>query len=263
MFNELKVGIDCITEGFALARRPVLRPYMVVPVLVNIILFGVSGYLVISYFYEWLSGWSGTIDLWSWLDWLESFVNSLIGALKWVIFLAVISLLLFFMGSTFTMITHLLISPFIGILGEKAELQLHTPSYPQHSLGQIALRTVGREIRKLVYWLWRTLGLAVLSLVLYFVPGFNLLVPVIWFMFGAWILAMQYIDVAADNNGRSFDELLLLMAKNRVAVMAFGSVVMLLTSIPIVNLIIVPVAVCSGVVFWVKKINPDGTVTVR
>ena len=68
---------------------------------------------------------------------------------------------------------------------------------------------------------------------------------------------MQYLDVPADNNGRSFQEVLALMRQHRAAVMAFGAVVMALTSLPIVNLFIIPVAVCGGVVFWVKKVQPD------
>jgi CysZ protein len=83
----------------------------------------------------------------------------------------------------------------------------------------------------------------------------SLVVTVIWFLFGAWILAMQYIDVPADNNGRSFEDVLRLMRENRAAVMGFGSVIMLVTSIPILNLFVIPVAVCGGVVFWVRKIE--------
>ncbi|MAR91367.1 MAG: sulfate transporter CysZ [Pseudomonadota bacterium] len=256
MIQQLRDGVNCLAEGLTLARRPSLRPYMLVPLVVNILLFTISGYLVISYAYEWIAGWSTTVDLWPWLDWMEASLSQLLGALKWLIFALIILGLLFIMGSTFTMFVHLIIGPFIGILGEKAERELHNPTYPEHSLGQIALRTLARETRKLIYWLVRALGLGILTLVLYFIPGVNAAVPVIWFLFGAWILAMQYLDVPADNNGRSFQELLTIMRQHRPAVMAFGAVVMALTSLPIINLFIIPVAVCGGVVFWVRRIQP-------
>ena len=150
------------------------------------------------------------------------------------------------MGSTFTMLTHLVVGPFIGILGEKAERELHNPDYPQHTVAQVVMRSLARECRKLVYWL-----------ILYFIPGVNAVVPILWFMFGSWILAMQYLDVPADNNGHSFQEVLVLMRQHRAAVMAFGAVVMALTSLPIINLFIIPVAVCGGVVFWVRKVQPE------
>jgi len=263
MIQDLRDGVNCVAEGLDLARRPGLRPYMVIPLLANILLFGISGYLVASYAYEWIAGWTGAVDLWSWLDWLEPIINSLLGAVKWIIFAIVILGLLFIVGSTFTMFTHLLIGPFIGILGEKAEREIHTPNYPQHSLGQIAMRTLGRELRKLLYWLVRALGLGILSLVLYFIPGVNVVVPVIWFLFGAWVLALQYIDVPADNHGRSFKEVLELMSRHRASVMAFGSIVMALTSIPVINLFIIPVAVCGGVVFWVKKFDSQAQAVAR
>lgn len=257
MIQDLREGVNYVAEGLELARRRSLRPYMLIPLITNILLFSISGYLVTSYAYEWIAGWSTAIDLWTWLDWLEPIIDSVLGALKWFIFAAIILGLLFIMGSTFTMFTHLVIGPFIGILGEKAERELHTPNYPQHTIAQIAMRTLAREFRKLLYWIVRAIGLAVASLILYFIPVVNAIIPIIWFLFGSWILAMQYIDVPADNNGRSFQEVLQIMRNHRAAAMAFGAVVMALTSIPIVNLFIIPVAVCGGVVFWVKKVQPD------
>ena len=257
MIQELREGVNCVSEGFNLAKRRSLRPYMIVPLITNILLFAISGYLVTSYAYEWIAGWTTSVDLWSWLDWLEPYIDQILSALKWLIFAIIILGLLFIMGSTFTMLTHLVVGPFIGILGEKAERELHNPDYPQHTVAQVVMRSLARECRKLVYWLVRAIGLAVLSLILYFIPGVNAVVPILWFMFGSWILAMQYLEVPAVNNGRSFQEVLVLMRQHRAAVMAFGAVVMALTSLPIINLFIIPVAVCGGVVFWVRKVQPE------
>lgn len=261
MLKEFREGVGYVSEGYRLARRPALRPYMMVPLALNIVLFTISGWLVVYYAYDWIGGLTTVVDLWSWLDWAEGAVNSTLAVLKWVAFAAIILFLLFIMGSSFTMVVHLLVSPFIGVLGEQAEKQLHTPNYPQHTLAQIAWRSIKREIRKLSYWLLRALGLVVLTLILNFIPVVNLAVPVIWFMFGSWVLALQYIDVPADNNGKSFQDVLALMQANRAAVMGFGAVVMALTSVPIVNLFIIPVAVCGGVVFWVRKIQGEAAAT--
>lgn len=258
MIKDLQEGVGYVSEGVRLARQPAMRPFVLVPLVVNILLFAVAGYLVLHYAYAWIGSLDTTLDLWSWLDWAEAAVNSTLAVLKWFLFAAIILFLLFIMGSTFTMIAHILLSPFVGILGEQAEKQLHTPAFPQHTVMQIAWRTTKREMRKLAYWLVRALGLGVASLVIYFVPVVNAVVPVIWFLFGAWILALQYIDVAADNNGRSFEDVLRLMRENRAAVMGFGSVIMLVTSIPVLNLFVIPVAVCGGVVFWVRKFGKTG-----
>ena len=259
MIRELQDGLGYVSQGFNLAKTPKLRPYMVVPLIANVLLFGISAYLVVYYAFNWIDSWAPNVDFWSWLDWLETYINDALSALKWAIFIAIILLLLFVMGSTFTMFTHTLVGPFIGILGEKAEKELHTIRYPEQTLAQIAARSIVREFRKLIYWLVRALGLGILSLILWFIPAVNAAVPVIWFLFGSWIMAMQYIDVPADNNGKSFDEVLILLKQNRVAAMSFGAIIMALTSIPIVNLFIIPVAVCGGVVFWVKKIEKNAT----
>lgn len=259
MIKDLQEGIGYVREGMRLTRQPAMRPFVLVPLAVNILLFAVAGYLVIHYAFLWIGGMDTALDLWSWLDWAETAVNNTLAVLKWFLFAAIILFLLFLMSSTFTMIAHVLISPFIGILGEQAEKQLHTPSFPQHSLMQIAWRTTKREMRKLAYWAVRALGLGIASLVLYFVPVVNAAVPVIWFLFGAWILALQYIDVAADNNGRSFEDVLRLMREHRAAVMGFGAVIMLVTSTPVLNLFVIPVAVCGGVAFWVRKIGNPST----
>lgn len=260
MIKELSEGIGYVSEGYQLARRPRLRPYLLVPLAVNIVLFAISGWLVMTWAWDWIAGLQTTFDLWSWLDWAEGAVNSTLAVLKWVLFAAIILFLLFLMGSTFTMVAHLLISPFIGILGEQVEKELHTPAFPQHTLAQIAWRTTKRELHKLGYWLVRALGLGIVSLILNFIPLVNLAVPVIWFLFGSWVLALQYIDVPADNNGKSFNDVLALMRANRTAVMGFGGVIMAVTSIPFVNLFVIPIAVCGGVVFWVRKIQGVPTV---
>lgn len=261
MLDSLKDGASCVAEGFRLIRRPGLRRYAAVPLLANILLFGLSSYLVLNYLSGWVQGLDFAPDLWSWLDWLEPVIARMAGALRWIILIGAVLLLLFVAGSTFTMITHLLIGPFLGLLAEKVELQLHDARFPEVSVAQIVLRSLRRELQKLAYWLVRAAGLGLLSLVLWMIPPLSPATPIIWYLFGAWILAMQYLDVPADNNGRSFRQVLQIMQRRRVAVMGFGSIVMFLTSVPLVNLLIVPAATAGAVVFWVREIarTPTGT----
>ena len=254
MIKPLTNGISLIFRGLELAKKPAIRPYMLVPLIVNIVLFTFAGYFVITEINDALTALdSSSIDFWSWLDWLEPFVETLFSTLKWVILIASVLLILFIAGSVFTIIAHLLISPFIGVLAEKVEKELHETNYPSHTVAQIAGRTIKREFLKLKYWLTRALGLFVITIILSFIPIVQMISPVLWYLFGAWVLALQYIDIPADNNGKSFDEVLELMKQNRAEVMGFGGATLLLTSTPIVNLIIIPIAVAGGVLFWVEK----------
>jgi len=257
MIKPLSNGIALIFRGFEVAKKPNIRPYMIVPLIVNILLFSVAGYFAVDYISDALSGLDETVDLWSWLDWLEPFINTIASTLKWVLLIAAVLLILFIAGSVFTMITHMLVSPFIGVLAEKVEKDLHETNYPSHTVMQIAGRTIKREFTKLKYSITRALGLFVVTIILSFIPVVQMISPVLWYLFGAWILALQYIDVPADNNGKSFEEVLGLMRKNRAQVMGFGGATLLLTSIPIINLVIIPVAVAGGVIFWVENMSDN------
>ena len=258
MIKPLSNGIALIFRGLELAKQPNIRPYMVIPLIVNILLFSLAGYFAITQINGALSVLDfSSVDLWSWLDWLEPFIESVGSTLKWVVLIASVLLILFIVGSVFTMVTHLLISPFIGVLAEKVEKELHETSYPAHTVAQIAGRTIKREFLKLKYWLTRALGLFVLTIILSFIPIVQMISPVLWYLFGAWVLALQYVDVPADNNGKEFDEVLAMMRKNRAEIMGFGGAVLLLTSTPIINLFIIPIAVAGGVIFWVEKMSKD------
>lgn len=54
-----------------------------------------------------------------------------------------------------------------------------------------------REWQKLAWYLPR----AIVLLILYFIPGIGQTVaPVLWFLFSAWMLAIQYCDYPFDNH---------------------------------------------------------------
>ncbi len=253
MIKAFTDGIGFVGKGFQLAKKPKIRPYMIIPLTVNIVLFSLFGYLAIDRLDSLLDQLNWVADFPALFDWAEAIVNWLFGAFKWLILVALILLMLFIMSSVFTMATHLLIGPFIGLLAEHIERELREVNYPERSLAETAWHSIKRELVKLRYWLLRALGLGVITLILYFIPLVNTVTPVLWYIFGAWIMAMQYIDVAADNNGYSFDDVLALMRSHRSEIMGFGAAVMLLTATPIINLFIIPIAVAGGVALWVAK----------
>ena len=72
----------------------------------------------------------------------------------------------------------------------------------------------------------------------------------IWLLFNGWFMGLQYIDYAADNNKQSLDNLLKQMHKHRFDALSFGFMTMILSFIPIVNFIVMPVAVAGGTAMW-------------
>lgn len=256
MISSLMNGVQYLAEGRRLTQLPAIRPFVWIPLFINMALFSFATYYSVRWIYEVVQGLDFHYDFVSWLDWLEPLVAGLAGFFGWLLIVAGALLVLFVVGSMFTMMTHLVASPFLGLLAEKVEASIHTPAFREQTLAQLALRTVLRELRKLLYWLTRATVLGVVTLILWFIPGLNVINPVLWYVFGAWVMAMQYVDITADNNGMSFPEVLALLRDHRLETFGFGGAVMLLTSIPLLNLFIVPVAVAGGVVFFVKHRQP-------
>ncbi|MCS5571713.1 MAG: EI24 domain-containing protein, partial [Pseudomonadales bacterium] len=87
------------------------------------------------------------------------------------------------------------------------------------------------------------------------VPGVNIVSPLLWLMFGAWMMALQYADYAADNNDVSFRALKERLQRRRFQAVLFGMPAYLLLTIPGVNLVLMPIGVAGGTRFWVEQLK--------
>ena len=104
---------------------------------------------------------------------------------------------------------------------------------------------------KLFYVIPRLLFLVVLTLI----PVVNTVSPFLWVLFGAWMMAIQYADYGADNNDLSFGELRERLGECRMDAVMFGLPAYLLLTVPVVNLILMPVGVAGGTRFWVEHLR--------
>src|SRR5690554_7516571 len=86
----------------------------------------------------------------------------------------------------------------MGLLAEQVDRQVSTTELPQESISAMILRTFRREIHKTWDWLWRTVLVALLVLVLWLIPVINIAVPVVWFLWSGWILGLIYFDYGAE-----------------------------------------------------------------
>lgn len=232
-------GFDCFFEGARLIFRPGIRGYVIVPFLLNaIVLIVVIGWGIAQF--DTLTA-SMTSWLPAWLEFLAGIVAVIAAIVAFIVFLFV-----------FVLIANLIASPFLALLAERVEEELtgRRPSGTRNLL-VIALRALGREVAKLMYHLPRLLGIFLLTLV----PVINVAAPILWVLFGAWMMAVQYTDFAADNNEVSFRELRTRLGRTRVQAIAFGLLAYLALAIPIVNLFLIPASVAGGTVFWVERLR--------
>ena len=110
-------------------------------------------------------------------------------------------------------------------------------------------RTLFRELVKLKYYLPRAL---LFLLLFFFLPIAG---QVLWFLFCAWMMAVQYCDYPYDNHKVAFQDMKADLLKNKSDAYSFGTVVMLFSMIPIVNFLVMPVAICGATAMWVDKLK--------
>jgi CysZ protein len=104
---------------------------------------------------------------------------------------------------------------------------------------------------KLLYYLPRALGFLLLFFILP-VAG-----QILWFLFSAWMMAVQYCDYPFDNHKISFKDMRRVLIKRRSSSFSFGIMVSLFSMIPIVNFLVMPVAVCGATAMWVDELNQE------
>lgn len=242
MKGNIAQGAGYLRRGARMLTHPALRLFVIVPLLVNILIFGSLigfGYSYLSELMDsWLSGIPGWLDFITWIIWPVIVITvSLIG------------------GYLFTSVALIIASPFNALLAEKAEeLATGKPVDSLEGIGAAVLalpRGIIREITKLLYYL----PMALFVLVLSFIPGLNAVAPVLWFLLGAWMMSIQFVDYPMDNHQLSFADVKEAVRARRLSSMGFGGLVALCTAIPVVNFFVVPAAVVGATLLWCEELN--------
>jgi CysZ protein len=240
MSAPVLTGPQYLGQGLKLILSPGLRLFVLLPLTINLILF--SGLIVLSM--QQFSGWVDTFmpSLPTWLSFLEYVL--------WPLFVVLVLLMVFF---TFTLLANIIAAPFNGFLSEKVEVvvrgQDDFPPFSGAELMAMVPRTLGREMRKLSYFLPRAIALLILS----FIPVLNILAAPLWLVFGVWMMAVQYIDYPADNNKMSWDDMLAWLREKRWQSMSFGGITYLALLVPGLNIVMMPAAVAGATLFWVRE----------
>jgi len=228
-------GASYFFKGFSLIRQKGIRRFVFIPLAINALLFSFAFYFV----YLELNTYMESIMSWlpSWLDWLS--------VILWP--LAVITILVIF-SFIFSTVANWLAAPFNGLLSEKMEAMLSGNEAPKGSMLDIVKdvpRTLSREWQKLAYYLPRAIGFFI---IMWLLPVVG---QVIWFLFIAWMMAIQYKDYPFDNHKVPFATMKQILKQNQGISYSFGLTVAVFSMIPIVNLVVMPVAICGATALWV------------
>ncbi len=225
--NNPILAASYLFKGIALLGSAPLRHFILIPILINIILY--SAALTLGYYYI-----DSLINAFipSWLNWLHW--------LLWPLFFVSFLIVGFF---SFTALANLLSAPFYGKLAAKT-LTLINPEAIAVSEQPIS-KVMLAESKRLIY----ILRLAIPLLVLSFIPGINLIAPLLWALFSAWSMSLEYMAYPLENAGILFIEQKQLIKSIRWGALSFGGIAVLGLSIPVINIIIAPAAVIAATIY--------------
>ncbi|MBT6274506.1 MAG: sulfate transporter CysZ [Chromatiales bacterium] len=248
--NNPLTGALYFIKGLRLVFRPRLRRFVLMPLLINIVLFAVLIGFGASRFDGWVTELMPEgLVLFGW----EIISAAVFTVLMWPIYAIVVAVAGFY---TFAIVANLIASPFNGMLAQAVEEILTGVGGPDGPIGLGAIAkdagiAIASEVRKMAYVVPRLLLLGLLFLV----PVVQLAAPFIWFAFAAWLTAISYADFPMGNHAMGFVDQRKRVATRRFAALGFGGVVTLAIAIPVVNLIAIPAAVAGATVFWVDQLK--------
>ncbi|MGB5326339.1 MAG: sulfate transporter CysZ [Pseudomonadales bacterium] len=241
-------GARYLLRGFRCLGRARVLPFVLVPLFANLAIYYWSINALWQGFDVWISHWLAQLP--AWMDFLRT-------ALVAIFYLGAALLVAF----TFTWLANLVGSPFYGLMAEQVEL-LQGSALPawRFSIGavvKLVLRATGRELQKLLYYFSRAALLALLSALGLFIAPLAAVMPFLWFLFGAKMMTLQYVDYAYDNHGVKFRDMRSALKRQRRAGLGFGSMTALASMVPFFNALVVPAAVCGGTLLYLDSLYVD------
>ena len=242
MLSGFFSGISYVFKGLSLVTQKGIRPFVVIPLLVNIGVFTLAIWLAKSQFDVLMSKMLAWLPSWlSWVEWL-----------LWPIFAILILIAVFY---SFTIIANLIASPFNAILAERVEQKLNGQVITEVSGFKAIVKNSGKAIASEVSKVMYSLKWLPVLLIITLIPGLNIIAPFAWGIYGAWMLSLQYTDFAMGNHQLFVKDELPRLRKNRAASLGFGGILTIMMMIPVINFFVMPVGVAGGAVFWVDKLS--------
>lgn len=237
-------GLIYVARGMVLLRLPGLRAFVIVPLLVNVGLFGVAIFYVYRQYNVFLS-------------WLEDLLPNWLHWLEWILFPLFFLIAMFLVFLVSSMIANFLAAPFNALLAEKVERHLTgRPLEGGSGIGEFlasVIPSLWNEVKKITYFL----GWAAVLMILFVIPGINVIAPFVWFLYSAWVIVVEYADIPMSNHGLSGKEGRFRLRQRRMMSLGFGATGLLLASVPLINFLAMPTCVAGATIMWVEHFASD------
>lgn len=243
--------------------NPRLWGYILIPILINFVV-GIGLYVVLL-----LPGWRSVNTLILNLNartealianlpkWL-AVLDVLDAALGWLLRVLLSLLLLIALGFLLVQFGVILGAPFYGKLSEELELLRvgKLPTAEPVSMASI-MRDIGRALMHEVNKLILSIKVGLPLLLLNFVPGLGTALASIGTLaLAATLVCIDFLDAPLERRRLSFEKKLAVIKNSLPASATFGLVCLGLVSIPLLNLLAVPLCITSGTLFFCDRILP-------
>ncbi len=236
-------GLLLPLQGLRLVFQPGFRRYVIVPLLLNILIFWLLAWLGSHYFDGFMNHYLPEDTWWSFLR-----------PVLWVVFALAYAMLMFY---GFTILANLIASPFNSVLAARIEEQLtgQRPEGAESGVLAAIVPAVRAELNKLLYMATRMLPLLVLLALSALIPGLNLVVTALWLLAGFWFLTLEYLDYPMANHDLAPQRQRELLRQRRFKSLAFGAGVtgMML----VLGFVAMPASVAGATLYWVRDLRPQ------
>jgi CysZ protein len=241
-------------------KSPHLLRFLLVPIGLNCVI-GIGLYLGLLF-----PAWDALTDLMATLThqldtlianlpaWLSLLDYAILG-LGWLLRLLLVLGLFLVSGFIFLQFGVILGAPWYGQLSEQMEkLRTGKVEIVQIHIIQDIWRAILFEFKKIALWL----AIALPLLLVNFIPGLGSIVASIGgISLTAAIAGLDFLDGPSERRRFSFRQKLSFIWKTLPASASFSLVCLILSSIPLVNLVTIPICVASGTLFWCDRVLPQ------
>ena len=232
--NNPLLALSYFLKGLILLLSKDLRSFLLMPLFINFVLYMIALLLGYHYLNDLINQ-----SIPTWLHWLRW--------LLWPLFFISFFISGFF---TFTVLANMLAAPFYGRLSAKT-LKLITGQVDV-IVEQPMAKVMAAEFKRVAYLASRAIPL----LILFVIPGINLIAPFLWGVFGAWGMALEYFAYPLENQGVLFAQQKELVQQIRFGALTFGGMTMFGLTLPIINIVIAPAAVI-GATIYIHEMNKN------
>jgi CysZ protein len=235
--------------GRFVLNNPRLLKYVLIPFLINTVVFSVAVYFGLDFFNDTVIYHIPHGDAWYWL---------LLYYLLWIIAVLATAVLVFF---SFTVVGNLVASPFNDLLSERTE-QLLTGEKTDEPFSlrifwRDTRRTLAVEIKKMSAFVAGMVLLLLLNLVP--VVG-NILYPLFAILLTLFFLVVEYLGYVLARKHYSFRDQSRYIFSRTLLMSGFGTGVLAILTIPFLQFFCIPVAVIGATQLWCETADQESQV---